>query len=172
MPSELPMKSGRDEAARGSIPGSSPRPDREHRKPQPTTCYTVVCVKTAVAISEVSLKKPYCKSTSSPHDGALVIDVARHLILSTASLSIVGYEHSLDDSASLLRNDDHHVNPWRESFSTCTSRAEGTARGEIVSNSPGQTSPADKKENGFLKTSVPRSPRSCGGDSRPGSTFR
>jgi len=42
------MKSGRDEAARGSIPGSSPRPDRKHRKPQPTTCYTVVCVKTAV----------------------------------------------------------------------------------------------------------------------------
>src|SRR5271157_4058370 len=48
------MKSGRDETARGSIPGSSPRPDREHRKPQPTTCYTVVCVKTAVEISEES----------------------------------------------------------------------------------------------------------------------
>src|SRR5271157_5618051 len=48
------MKSGRDEAARGSIPRSSPRPDREHRKPQPTTCYTVVCVKTAVEISEES----------------------------------------------------------------------------------------------------------------------
>src|SRR5271157_5283375 len=48
------MKSGRDEAARGSIPGCSPRPDREHRKPQPTTCYTVVCVKTAVEISEES----------------------------------------------------------------------------------------------------------------------
>ena len=48
------MKSGRDEAARGSIPGSSPRPDREHGKPQPTTCYTVVCVKTAVEISEES----------------------------------------------------------------------------------------------------------------------
>ena len=48
------MKSGRDEAARGSIPGSSPRPDREHWKPQPTTCYTVVCVKTAVEISEES----------------------------------------------------------------------------------------------------------------------
>src|SRR5208337_1164351 len=30
-------------------------PDREHRKPQPTTCYTVVCVKTAVEISEESL---------------------------------------------------------------------------------------------------------------------
>ena len=52
-----PMKSGRDEAARGSIPGSSPRPDREHRKPQPTACYTVVCVKTAVEISEESRKK-------------------------------------------------------------------------------------------------------------------
>src|SRR5208337_5307405 len=50
------MKSGRDEAARGSVPGSSPRPDREHRKPQPTTCYTLVCVKTAVEISEESRK--------------------------------------------------------------------------------------------------------------------
>jgi hypothetical protein len=48
------MKSGWDEAARGSIPGNSPRPGREHRKPQPTTCYTVVCVKTAVEISEES----------------------------------------------------------------------------------------------------------------------
>ena len=48
------MKSGPDEAARGSIPGSSPRPDREHRNPQPTTCYTVACVKTAVEISEES----------------------------------------------------------------------------------------------------------------------
>src|SRR5208337_4300873 len=48
------MKSGRDEAARGSILGSSPRPDREHRKPQPTTCYIVACVKTAVEISEES----------------------------------------------------------------------------------------------------------------------
>jgi hypothetical protein len=52
--SELPLKSGRDEATRGSIPGSSPRPDREHRKRQPTTYYTVVCVKTAVEISEES----------------------------------------------------------------------------------------------------------------------
>src|SRR5271166_3062023 len=52
------MKSGRDEAARGSIPGSSPRPDREHRKLQPTTCYTVVCVKTAVEISEESQNGP------------------------------------------------------------------------------------------------------------------
>src|SRR5271166_1707280 len=51
------MKSGRDKAAGGSIPGSSPRPDREHRKPQPTTCYTVVCVKTAVEISEESRKR-------------------------------------------------------------------------------------------------------------------
>src|SRR5271157_1829151 len=48
------MKSGRDEAARGSIPGCSPRPDRKHRKTQPTTCYTVVCVKTAVEIGEES----------------------------------------------------------------------------------------------------------------------
>src|SRR5208337_2051410 len=58
------MKSGRDEAARGSIPGSLPRPDREHRKPQPTTCYTVVCVKTAVEISEESQSKPDSKVAS------------------------------------------------------------------------------------------------------------
>src|SRR5271157_3763507 len=65
------MKSGRDETARGSIPGSSPRPDREHRKPQPTTCYTVVCVKTAVEISEESPKNAYfsvSKITQSPKD--------------------------------------------------------------------------------------------------------
>ena len=36
---------------------------------------------------------------------------ARHLVLSTASLSILGYEHTLDDPAILLWNDDHHVNP-------------------------------------------------------------
>ena len=59
------MKSGRGKAARGSIPGSSPRPDREHRKPQPTTCYTVVCVKTAVEISEES-------RSVSRHPAALV----------------------------------------------------------------------------------------------------
>ena len=35
---------------------------------------------------------------------------ARHLLLSTASLSIVGYEHTLDDPAILLWNDDHHAN--------------------------------------------------------------
>ncbi len=36
---------------------------------------------------------------------------ARHLVLNTASLSIVGYEHTLDDPAILLWNDDHHANP-------------------------------------------------------------
>ena len=40
----------------------------------------------------------------------LTTEDARHLVLSTASLSIVGYEHSMDDSAILLWNDDHHVN--------------------------------------------------------------
>ena len=60
------MKSGRDEAARGSIPGSSPRPDREHRKPQPTTCYTVVCVKTAVEISEESQKNRSTRGWKTP----------------------------------------------------------------------------------------------------------
>lgn len=36
---------------------------------------------------------------------------ARHFLLSTASLSIVSYEHTLDDPAILLWNDDHHANP-------------------------------------------------------------
>ena len=36
---------------------------------------------------------------------------ARHLLLSTASLSILGYEHTVADPAILLWNDDHHVNP-------------------------------------------------------------
>jgi probable phosphoglycerate mutase len=35
---------------------------------------------------------------------------ARHLLLSTASLSIVGYEHTPDDPAIVLWNDDHHAN--------------------------------------------------------------
>jgi len=34
---------------------------------------------------------------------------ARHFVLSTAALSILGYEHSLDDPALLLWNDDRHV---------------------------------------------------------------
>jgi broad specificity phosphatase PhoE len=41
----------------------------------------------------------------------LTTEDARHLVLSTASLSILGYEHTLDDPAILLWNDDHHVNP-------------------------------------------------------------
>jgi broad specificity phosphatase PhoE len=36
---------------------------------------------------------------------------AKHFLLSTASLSIVGYEHTLDDPAIVLWNDDHHANP-------------------------------------------------------------
>ncbi len=36
---------------------------------------------------------------------------ARHFLLSTASVSIVGYEHTLDDPAILLWNDVHHVIP-------------------------------------------------------------
>ena len=36
---------------------------------------------------------------------------AGHLMLSTASLSILSYEHDLDDPAIFLWNDDHHVNP-------------------------------------------------------------
>jgi broad specificity phosphatase PhoE len=36
---------------------------------------------------------------------------ARHLLLSTASLSIAGYEHTPDDPAIVLWNDDHHANP-------------------------------------------------------------
>lgn len=40
----------------------------------------------------------------------LTTEDARHLMLSTASLSIVGYEHTLDDPAIVLWNDDHHLN--------------------------------------------------------------
>lgn len=36
---------------------------------------------------------------------------ARHLLLNTASLSILTYEHNLDDPAIRLWNDDRHVNP-------------------------------------------------------------
>ena len=32
-------------------------------------------------------------------------------MLSTASLSIVGYEHTLADPAIVLWNDDHHLKP-------------------------------------------------------------
>ena len=41
----------------------------------------------------------------------LSVEDARHLLLSTASLSIVGYEHTLADPAIVLWNDDHHVTP-------------------------------------------------------------
>ena len=41
----------------------------------------------------------------------LPVEDARHLMLSTASLSIVGYEHTLADPAIILWNDDHHVKP-------------------------------------------------------------
>ncbi len=34
---------------------------------------------------------------------------AMHFVLSTASLSILGYEHNLDDPALLLWNDNHHL---------------------------------------------------------------
>src|SRR5271165_2852290 len=67
------MKSGRDEAARGSIPGSSPRPDREHGKPQPTTCYTVVCVKTAVEISEESRSKTSFSMPKTEEGGSALV---------------------------------------------------------------------------------------------------
>jgi probable phosphoglycerate mutase len=40
----------------------------------------------------------------------LTTEDAEHLVLSTASLSIVGYEHNRDDPAILLWNDDHHAN--------------------------------------------------------------
>jgi broad specificity phosphatase PhoE len=39
----------------------------------------------------------------------LATENARHFLLSTASLSIAGYEHALFDPAILLWNDDHHV---------------------------------------------------------------
>ena len=39
----------------------------------------------------------------------LIPSDASHLMLSTASLSIVSYEHTLDDPAIFLWNDDHHL---------------------------------------------------------------
>ncbi len=39
----------------------------------------------------------------------LTTEDARHLVLFTASLSILGYEHTLDDPAIILWNDDHHA---------------------------------------------------------------
>jgi probable phosphoglycerate mutase len=39
---------------------------------------------------------------------SLDVGDASHFMLSTASLSIVSYEHTLDDPAILLWNDDHH----------------------------------------------------------------
>ena len=44
----------------------------------------------------------------------LTSEDGRHLLLSTASLSIVGYEHTLDDPAIILWNDDHHANTGRQ----------------------------------------------------------
>ena len=41
----------------------------------------------------------------------LPVEDARHLMLTTASLSIVGYEHTLADPAIVLWNDDHHMKP-------------------------------------------------------------
>ncbi len=41
----------------------------------------------------------------------LTTEDASHLLLSTPSLSIAGYEHTLDDSAIVLWNDDHQVKP-------------------------------------------------------------
>ena len=43
----------------------------------------------------------------------MTMEGAGHLVLSTASLSIVGYEHTLNNPAILLWNDDHHVSPGR-----------------------------------------------------------
>ena len=40
----------------------------------------------------------------------LPVGDARHFLLSTASLSIVGYEHTVDDPAIVLWNDCHHAN--------------------------------------------------------------
>jgi broad specificity phosphatase PhoE len=39
----------------------------------------------------------------------MATEEAMHFLLSTASLSIVGYEHTLDDPAILLWNDDHYL---------------------------------------------------------------
>jgi len=39
----------------------------------------------------------------------LPVGAARHFVLSTAALSILGYEHTRDEPALRLWNDDHHV---------------------------------------------------------------
>ena len=36
---------------------------------------------------------------------------ARHFVLGTAALSVLGYEHTLDEPAILLWNDDRHAVP-------------------------------------------------------------
>lgn len=41
----------------------------------------------------------------------MITEDARHFMLSTASLSILGYEHTLEDPAIFLWNDVHHLNP-------------------------------------------------------------
>ena len=41
----------------------------------------------------------------------LPAEAAAHLLLSTASLSVLSYEHNLDDPALRLWNDDRHVQP-------------------------------------------------------------
>ena len=43
----------------------------------------------------------------------MAIESTGHFVLSTASLSIVGYEHTLSNPAILLWNDDHHLNPGK-----------------------------------------------------------
>ena len=40
---------------------------------------------------------------------ALPVSEARHFLLTTASLSILGYEHNLDEPVLSLWNDDRHV---------------------------------------------------------------
>src|SRR5208337_4220099 len=100
------MKSGREEAARGSIPGSLPRPDREHRKPQPTTCYTVVCVKTAVEISEESpiLTSPTefraCVFSTLSHSRIRIYD---HFSLDIAGPQLYTEAQSIEGVASAMR---------------------------------------------------------------------
>ena len=87
----------------------------------------------------------------------LTTEDARHLMLSTASLSIVGYEHTLDDPAIVLWNDDHHASPVRESISYLELESNERSSKRAVKGPPCE-SPGRRKwcgvETGFTRTGV------------------
>ena len=64
-----------------------------------------------MAVASSSSDTAISRASSPARWMDLPVEDARHLLLSTASLSIVGYEHTLADPAIILWNDDHHVKP-------------------------------------------------------------